>query len=56
MWAIELSCWWLFVVLAVVVDAFLLVILRGTGKRQVGPLAPFDLVLLPVLQHKTQSL
>jgi uncharacterized membrane protein YcaP (DUF421 family) len=34
---------------------FLLVILRLTGKRQVGQLAPFDLVLLLVLSNGVQN-
>ena len=34
---------------------FLLVILRVTGKRQVGQLAPFDLVLLLVLSNALQN-
>jgi uncharacterized membrane protein YcaP (DUF421 family) len=55
MWAIELPSWWHFVVRAVVVYAFLLVILRLTGKRQVGQLAPFDLVLLLVLSNAVQN-
>ena len=35
--------------------AFLLVILRITGKRQVGQLAPFDLVLLLVRSNAVQN-
>ncbi len=34
---------------------FLLVLLRITGKRQVGQLAPFDLVLLLVLSNAVQN-
>src|SRR5437870_11875626 len=34
---------------------FLLVLLRVTGKRQVGQLAPFDLVLLLVLSNAVQN-
>jgi uncharacterized membrane protein YcaP (DUF421 family) len=40
---------------AVVVYAFMLVLLRLTGKRQVGQLAPFDLVLLLVLSNSVQN-
>ena len=47
--------WWELVVRAFVVYAFLLVILRLTGKRQVGQLAPFDLVLLLVLSNAVQN-
>jgi uncharacterized membrane protein YcaP (DUF421 family) len=43
------------IVRAVVVYAFLLVLLRFTGKRQVGQLAPFDLVLLLVLSNAVQN-
>ncbi|HSU82975.1 MAG TPA: DUF421 domain-containing protein, partial [Thermoanaerobaculia bacterium] len=38
--------WWELIVRSVLVYLFLLIILRVTGKRQVGQLAPFDLVLL----------
>jgi uncharacterized membrane protein YcaP (DUF421 family) len=40
---------------AVVVYAFLFILLRITGKRQVGQLAPFDLVLLLVLSNAVQN-
>src|SRR5512137_2818504 len=55
MWAIELPHWSHFVVRAVVVYIFLLVLLRLTGKRQVGQMAPFDLVLLLVLSNAVQN-
>jgi len=47
--------WFEFVVRAVVVYAFLILLLRLTGKRQVGQLAPFDLVLLLVLSNAVQN-
>jgi len=47
--------WTHFVIRAVVVYIFLLVLLRFTGKRQVGQLAPFDLVLLLVLSNAVQN-
>ena len=40
---------------AVIVYIFLLIILRITGKRQVGQLAPFDLILLLVLSNAVQN-
>ena len=40
---------------AAAVYVFLLVLLRITGKRQVGQLAPFDLVLLLVLSNAVQN-
>src|SRR2546429_3568504 len=55
MWNISLPHWWEFVLRAVIVYGFLLVILRLTGKRQVGQLAPFDLVLLLVLSNAVQN-
>src|SRR5437773_11866421 len=55
MWEISLPHWWEFVVRAVVVYLFLLALLRLTGKRQVGQLAPFDLVLLLVLSNAVQN-
>src|SRR5260221_14300986 len=54
MWHIAVS-WSELVIRAVVVYAFLLALLRITGKRQVGQLAPFDLVLLLVLSNAVQN-
>src|SRR2546428_8862382 len=54
MWRSALP-WWEFIVRAVVIYAFLLLILRLTGKRQVGQLAPFDLVLALVLSNSVQN-
>ena len=47
--------WWELIVRGVVVYTFLLALLRITGKRQVGQLAPFDLVLLLVLANAVQN-
>jgi uncharacterized membrane protein YcaP (DUF421 family) len=47
--------WWEFVLRGAIVYVFLLVILRITGKRQTGQLAPFDLVLLLVLSNAVQN-
>ena len=46
---------WELVARAAIVYAFLLVLLRMTGKRQIGQLAPFDLVLLLVLSNAVQN-
>lgn len=54
MWKIAVP-WWELVVRGAVVYAFLLVLLRVTGKRQIGQLAPFDLVLLLVLSNAVQN-
>jgi uncharacterized membrane protein YcaP (DUF421 family) len=54
MW--HLTVPWLELVLrAVIIYVFLLVLLRFTGKRQVGQLSPFDLVLLLVLSNAVQN-
>ncbi|HEX6592024.1 MAG TPA: YetF domain-containing protein [Moraxellaceae bacterium] len=47
--------WWEFILRAVVVYLFLLVLLRLTGKRQIGELSPFDLVLLLILSNAVQN-
>jgi uncharacterized membrane protein YcaP (DUF421 family) len=54
MWNLAVP-WWELLVRSVVVYAFLLGLLRLTGKRQVGQLAPFDLVLLLVLSNAVQN-
>lgn len=54
MWKLQ-QPWWEFVLRAFLVYGFLLVVLRLTGKRQVGQLAPFDLVLLLVLSNAVQN-
>jgi uncharacterized membrane protein YcaP (DUF421 family) len=47
--------WWEFLLRGVVVYGVLILLLRLTGKRQVGQLAPFDLVLLLVLSNAVQN-
>ena len=47
--------WWTFIVRAVVVYVFVLIFLRVTGKRQMGQLAPFDLVLLLLISNTVQN-
>jgi uncharacterized membrane protein YcaP (DUF421 family) len=54
MWNIAVP-WWELIVRGVVVYGFLLALLRLTGKRQIGQLAPFDLVLLLVLSNAVQN-
>ena len=54
MWKLQ-QPWWEFVLRAFLVYGFLLIILRLTGKRQVGQLAPFDLVLLLILSNSVQN-
>jgi uncharacterized membrane protein YcaP (DUF421 family) len=54
MWNLSLP-WWEFVLRAVIVYTFLLALLRLTGKRQIGQMSPFDLVLLLVLSNAVQD-
>lgn len=54
MWSLSLP-WYEFIVRAVIVYVFLLILIRITGKRQVGQLAPFDLILLLVLSNAVQN-
>ncbi|MCE0522265.1 MAG: DUF421 domain-containing protein [Methylacidiphilales bacterium] len=54
MWNLSLP-WWEFVARALLVYSFLLIILRLTGKRQIGQMSPFDLVLLLVLSNAVQN-
>src|SRR3979490_2095840 len=54
MWKTSLPRWE-FIFRGLIIYGFLLVILRLSGKRQVGQLAPFDLVLLLVLSNSVQN-
>lgn len=54
MWTLSVT-WWELIVRSVIVYGVLIVLLRITGKRQVGQLAPFDLVLLLVLSNAVQN-
>ena len=47
--------WWELVLRGVVVYALLIILLRMTGKRQIGQLSPFDLVLLLILSNSVQN-
>src|SRR5262245_65631128 len=47
--------WWELIFRSLVVYSALIVILRVSGKRQIGQLAPFDLVLLLVLSNAVQN-
>ncbi len=54
MWQLSIP-WWELILRVIIIYAFLLVLLRLSGKRQVGQLAPFDLVLLLVLSNSVQN-
>jgi uncharacterized membrane protein YcaP (DUF421 family) len=54
MWDLAIP-WWELIARAAIVYLFVLVLLRLTAKRQVGQLAPFDLVLLLILSNAVQN-
>ncbi len=54
MWKAALP-WWELIARGLIIYVFLVVILRLTGKRQIGQLAPMDLVLLLVLSNSVQN-
>lgn len=54
MWKLAVP-WWELVLRSAIVYVFLLAVIRLTGKRQIGQLAPFDLVLLLVLSNAVQN-
>ena len=54
MWILSLP-WWQFLVRAGIIYVFLILILRFTGKRQIGQMEPFDLVLLLILSNAVQN-
>ncbi len=46
---------WELILRSTVVYVFLVILLRISGKRQIGQMAPFDLVLLLVLSNAVQN-
>ena len=54
MWTMTVP-WWELIARSLIVYLFLLTLIRLTGKRQVGQLAPFDLILLLVLSNAVQN-
>ena len=54
MWPLTVPFWEL-ILRAALVYILIIVLLRMTGKRQIGQMAPFDLVLLLVLSNAVQN-
>lgn len=50
-----LTPWWELMLRGAVVYVFLIVLIRLTGRRQVGMLAPFDFILLLILSNAVQN-
>ncbi len=47
--------WWELLVRGIIVYAFLLVLIRITGRRQTGMMTPFDFILLLILSNTVQN-
>ncbi len=47
--------WWELIGRGLLIYFFLILLLRATGKRQIGQMSPFDLVLLMVLSNAVQN-
>jgi uncharacterized membrane protein YcaP (DUF421 family) len=54
MWSMTMN-WWELIGRGLLVYFFLILLLRSTGKRQIGQMSPFDLVLLMVLSNAVQN-
>lgn len=54
MWNLSIH-WWELIARGLLVYFFLILILRASGKRQIGQMSPFDLVLLMVLSNAVQN-
>jgi uncharacterized membrane protein YcaP (DUF421 family) len=54
MWNLSIH-WWELILRGLLVYVFLILLLRATGKRQIGQMSPFDLVLLMVLSNAVQN-
>jgi len=54
MWELS-QPWWEFILRGALIYIFVFVLFRFTGKRQVGQLSPFDLVLLLLVGNAVQN-
>lgn len=55
LWTFNGGVWWHFVVRAAIVYFMVLIFIRASGKRQVGQMTPFDLVLLLLISNAVQN-
>ncbi len=55
LWTFNAGVWWHFVLRAAVVYGMVLALLRFSGKRQIGQMTPFDLVLLLLISNAVQN-
>jgi uncharacterized membrane protein YcaP (DUF421 family) len=55
LWTFNGGVWWHFIVRAAVVYFMVLLFIRFSGKRQVGQMTPFDLVLFLLISNAVQN-
>ena len=55
LWTFNGGVWWHFIVRAAIVYLMVLVFIRVSGKRHVGQMTPFDLVLFLLLSNAVQN-
>jgi uncharacterized membrane protein YcaP (DUF421 family) len=55
LWSFNGGVWWHFILRAVVVYFMVLLFIRVSGKRQVGQMTPFDLVLFLLISNAVQN-
>lgn len=55
LWTFNGGVWWHFVLRAVVVYFMVLIFIRFSGKKQVGQMTPFDLVLFLLISNAVQN-
>jgi uncharacterized membrane protein YcaP (DUF421 family) len=55
LWSFNGGVWWHFILRAVVVYFLVLFFIRISGKRQVGQMTPFDLVLFLLISNAVQN-
>src|SRR6266567_1914943 len=55
LWTFNGGVWWHFIVRAAIVYFMVLLFIRFSGKRQVGQMTPFDLVLFLLISNAVQN-
>src|SRR5882757_1155599 len=55
LWTFNGGLWWHFILRAIVVYFMVLIFIRISGKRQVGQMTPFDLVVLLLISNSVQN-
>src|SRR5579862_420253 len=55
LWTFNGGVWWHFILRAAIVYFMILIFIRVSGKRQVGQMTPFDLVLFLLISNAVQN-